>query len=485
MVNDGFFSNIVSYMHNPEVNQYCTEVPFDPPEAYPELPFIEGTNEDNAIYPMVRELLQQLRLDNGNIGTPRWNPFKDVVKPGSTVLIKPNLVTHRHYLGEDALYSTVIHGSIIRPIIDYVYLALQGNGSIIIADNPIESADFKSLMEFTQIQDLADNLIERGYEGLKVIDLRPRVSKEGKKGNFYYEKLPGDPLGYVTIDLGKDSLFAEFDEDAEVHYYTLADRTVDHINPKYHEKSKTDDYHNPSTHRYIVSRSVLDADTIINVAKMKSHCKAGISLALKNMIGTVYEKDCMPHHRPGLPPEGDSFPVYPATHYILARKSYLTLKRCLQIHRIPGVKAFRDWLQKNRILVGQQIEHGNWKGNDTIWRTILDLNRIAVYANKDGKMRDIPQRNQFALIDGIVSQQGEGPMAGKSVSTSVIVGGFNPVLVDALAIKTMGLDYQLFKSVSKAREIKKWKLLNGKEPDLSFPGIEVPNLRFELSKGWR
>ena len=88
-------------------------------------------------------------------------------------------------------------------------------------------------------------------------------------------------------------------------------------------------------------------------------------------------------------------------------------------------------------------------------------------------------------MDGIVSQQGEGPMAGKSVSTSIIVGGFNPVLVDALAIKTVGLDYQLFKSVSKAREIKKWKLLNGKEPDLSFPGIEVPNLRFELSKGWR
>jgi len=477
-------SNIVSYIHNHKVDKYCREVPFDPPEAYPELPFIEGTNKSNVTYPMVRELLQQLKLDDENIGTREWNPFKDVVKPGNAVLIKPNLVTHRHYLGEDALYSTVVHGSIIRPIIDYVYLALQGNGSIIIADNPVESADFQSLMEFTQIQDMVNNLNKKGYKDLKVTDLRPRVSKEANKGNFYYEKLSGDPLGYVTIDLGKDSLFAELDEDAEVHYYTLADRTVDHIDPKYHEKSKTDDYHNPSTHSYIVSRSVLNADTIINVAKMKSHCKAGISLTLKNMIGTVYEKDCMPHHRPGLPPDGDSFPVYPAKHFIAARKSYLTLKRYLQIHRIPGVKAFRDWLQKNRMLVGQQIEHGNWKGNDTIWRTILDLNRIAVYADKEGKMRDTPQRRQFALVDGIVSQQGEGPMAGKSVSTSIIVGGCNPVLVDALAIKCMGLDYQLFKSVSKARETEKWSLLNVKEPDLSFQGIEVPNLRFELSKGW-
>ena len=52
-------------------------------------------------------------------------------------------------------------------------------------------------------------------------------------------------------------------------------------------------------------------------------------------------------------------------------------------------------------------------------------------------------------------------------------------------VRQSGLDYQLFKSVSKAREIDKWKLLNGKEPDLSFPGIEVPNIRFVLSKGWR
>ena len=43
------FSNIVSYLHNPEVNQYCMDVPFDPPEAYPELPFIEGANKSNMV----------------------------------------------------------------------------------------------------------------------------------------------------------------------------------------------------------------------------------------------------------------------------------------------------------------------------------------------------------------------------------------------------------------------------------------------------
>jgi len=474
-----------SFVHNPEVKRYCLEIPFDPPEAYPELSLSGSINKDNMIYPMVRQLLQQLRLDEGNIGTPRWNPFKDVVRPGSKVLIKPNLVTHEHFLGRDALYSTVVHGSILRPIVDYVYLALRGEGSIVIADNPLEMANFKTLMDFTGIQDLVDKLIERGYKNLSVIDLRPRVVKEGRKGKFYYEDVPGDPLGYVNIDLGKNSLFAEFDKNPEVHYYTLADQTIDHFNPRCVRESLTDKYHNPSMHNYIVSKTVLDADVIINVAKMKSHCKAGISLTLKNMVGTVYEKNCMPHHRPGLPPEGDSFPHYPASYYVFSRKVYRNLRHWFQIHRVPGFRSFRNMLQKNKILIGQHTDHGNWKGNDTIWRTILDLNRIVAYADKAGKMRDTQQRNQFAFIDGIVSQQGEGPMAGKAVSTSIIVGGFYPVLVDALAIKTMGLNYQLFKSVSKAHEIEKWQLFDGIGSDLSFPSIEVPDLRFELSRGWR
>ena len=62
---------------------------------------------------------------------------------------------------------------------------------------------------------------------------------------------------------------------------------------------------------------------------MKSHCKTGFSMALKNMIGIVDEKNCMPHHRPGPPPVGDSFPFTPARHYIYARKTYLKLRDIL------------------------------------------------------------------------------------------------------------------------------------------------------------
>jgi uncharacterized protein (DUF362 family) len=473
-----------TFVNDEKMRGYCLKVPFDPPMRYQELPFALEIDSHNMLYALMRELLARLGLDAENEGTPGWNPFKDIIKPGDKVLIKPNLVTDRHYLGKESLYGSIVHGSVLRPLVDYAYLALGGEGSITIADNPVEGADFELIMEFTGIRAMVDELSKRGYKGLRVLDLRPRVLKESRDGKFFHRTQPGDPLGYINIDLGKKSLFAEFDDKPDIHYYTLADRSVDHIDPRFKGGSKTDEYHNPSSHRYIISKTVLDSDVIINVAKMKTHCKAGMSLALKNMIGMVYEKDCMPHHRPGMPPDGDAFPYFPAKHYVASRKLYSSLREWFQIPRLPGFRSFRNWLQKNKILVGQHIEHGNWKGNDTIWRTILDLNRIAFYADREGIMRDEPQRKFFGLIDGIISQEGDGPMNGWPVHSSVLIGGHNPVAVDALALKMAGFGPEMVKTVNKAAELDGWKISPDDDFDKILDGLKIPELKFELPNGW-
>lgn len=475
------------FIRNKEITNYRIEIPFDPPKAYPELSFIKKNNKNNLVYEMVRNLFKKLAMDKKNIGTPQWNPFKDIVKPGDKVLIKPNLITHRHYLGNYALYSTVAHGAVLRPFLDYISLALEGSGSIIIADNPIVGTDFKCLMDFTGIEAMVNKLINRGYKNLEVIDLRPKILKEENDGTFNYEEQKGDPLGYVDVDIGKDSLFYEFDSNPNIHYYTLADPTVDHIDPDFKGRSETDNYHNPLTHKYTISKTVLNADLIINVAKMKTHCKAGVTLTLKNMIGSVYGKSCMPHWRKGLPPDGDASPYYPPSYYNFLQKAYIKLRKWLRVHRYPGFNYARNYLQGKNILFGQfkHLGHGNWKGNDTLWRTILDLNRIIVYSDKNGEMHDVPQRKYLAFIDGIMAQQGEGPMCGEPLNTSIIFGGYNPVLVDALAVKSMGIDYKMIKTISKANVIEKWKLLPDEPIDLSFPDIDVPVFNFKMPKGWK
>jgi len=156
-------SNYVANVQDYSIAHYCLDAPFDPPEAFPEFDFIKKINKDNCLYGMIRNLFIELGLDENNIGTRHWNPFKEMIRPGQRIIIKPNLVTHEHILGEQALFSSIIHGSILRPIIDYIYLALKGEGAIVIADNPVEGADFDQLMTFTGIQAMTDELNERGY----------------------------------------------------------------------------------------------------------------------------------------------------------------------------------------------------------------------------------------------------------------------------------------------------------------------------------
>jgi len=469
---------------NPE---YPAKAPFDPPEFYPELGFIPHRNETNRVYAAVREAFGKIGLDEKNYGNPTWRPFRDLAKPGSTVLIKPNLITHLHYQGERALHSTVVHGSVLRPIIDYLFLEMGKQGTILIADNPIVATDFQAVMDATGISEMVKTLRDRGYCEIRVVDLRPRVLREAKNGDFFYENRGGDPLGYREIDLGGDSLFGEFDCHTQISYRTLADPTVDHADVRSTEKSETDRFHHPGVHKYVISGSALKADAIINVAKMKTHCKAGITLTLKNLVGTVYGKGCIPHCRIGLPPIGDSAPGHPPRPYLAAIKLYTALRRSIRIHRWPGFRQVRNSFRKKRILFGQykHLEHGNWKGNDTIWRTILDLNRIALYADENGMMHDAPQRKILCLIDGIIGQQGEGPMAGEPVVAGMVFSGGNPVLTDALALKAMGLDWRNVPTIARAREIGKWPLLPEEKCDLDFPGINVPDFHFKMPKGWR
>src|SRR5262249_49746462 len=62
--------------------------------------------------------------------------------------------------------------------------------------------------------------------------------------------------------------------------------------------------HTPTSNRYLIPKQILGADVLINLPKMKSHMKAGVSLALKNLVGINGHKDYLPHFRFGSPKRG-------------------------------------------------------------------------------------------------------------------------------------------------------------------------------------
>ena len=191
---------------------------------------------------------------------------------------------------------------------------------------------------------------------------------------------------------------------------------------------------------------VVEADVIINLPKPKTHRLAGITGAMKNMIGCNTMKEYLPHHSMGGPGRGDE---YPKSGVIKSLQSFLQNRfaSCDIQHSIQA-KIWRDCLLtvniSNKVLCRatgkKDIVAGCWYGNDTIWRTIVDVNRIIRYADKNGVLQDRQQRKIFTIADMIVCGQGDGPLHPISFKMGVIVMGLDALAIDNVVAKLMGIN---------------------------------------------
>mgnify|MGYP001006310379 FL=1 len=152
-----------------EQMDYCREPPFHPPEVYPEYPFPD-TCSGNRCYSGVRELFFRLGLDWENYGQSSWNPLGEIIEPGSSVVIKPNFVTDR--VPKESRDAITTHGSVIRAVLDYAYIALQGQGSITICDGSYMDTDFEQLIKASGVDQIAGYYEKYGSIKVEVVDIR-------------------------------------------------------------------------------------------------------------------------------------------------------------------------------------------------------------------------------------------------------------------------------------------------------------------------
>lgn len=87
------------------------------------------------------------------------------------------------------------------------------------------------------------------------------------------------------------------------------------------------------------------------------------------------------------------------------------------------------------------VRSGNWHGNDTCWRMVLDLNKALFYFDGAGQRRKKPIR-YLAVVDGIIGGEGNGPMAPDAKPCGVILAGTHPAAVDTVAATLMGFDWE-------------------------------------------
>ena len=397
--------------------------------------------EEDGQASKVSEAIHRLALELGWARTGK-GAFGNLIEPGARVLIKPNFVLH-HNQGTGGMEPMLTHQSIVRAV---ARAALQADAAeVIVGDAPIQTCDFSTLLKTTNLGSWAQDMVkvDSRFKGVK--DFRRTTSKYVNGVRVAEENvLPEED--FVLFDLGSDSLLEPItgDDDFRVTCY----------DPRLMAKT-----HGRGRHQYLVAKDVMEADVVINLPKLKTHKKAGITCALKNLIGINGNKEYLPHHRIGGTNLGGD--CYPGDSRVKRMLEYAADQQNLTV---PG-KAARVWggvaTQLNRVLhlMGDNLGiEGSWSGNDTIWRTALDLNRILLYGEVDGSMAQSPRRRVVHLADAIVAGQGDGPLSPQPLSLGILFAGNNPACVDWFGARLLGYDPRLVPIVREAFGHFRWPI---------------------------
>jgi uncharacterized protein (DUF362 family) len=456
--------------------------PFHPSEAYPEYPFASRgliAGHDNPVYAGVRGMFESLGFDAEHQRSPTWNPLGHLVGPGSTIVLKPNLVLSEHALGQPGIEATVAHGAVLRPLIDYALIALKGIGRILVADSPLKEVDFDRILSLSGVRSIVDLYQQHAALPVEVLDFRDRyVARNEYRFMTELTPLPGDPTGYTVVDLGAESMF----HSAGFDWERLRSTAV------YYE-NVMGEFHNHRNHKYSIPNTLLAADLVISVAKLKTHRKSGVTLSLKNAVGITNEKRALPHHRAGSPSRGGDAVADRARPDARLEDAFRDImlshrygRHVLRVVGPPLRVSGRRVLQNlfGRLLPDVPPEatvvEGDWYGNDTVWRMALDLNRVLIYSDRQGQLSERPQRKYLSVIDGIVAGEGEGPLYPDPLPIGVLLAGTHPVNVDLVAAALMGFDYRRIAILREAVE-RFWPL----RPSVLPAEIEIVGNR----PGWR
>lgn len=463
---------------------------FRPSEKYPEYIFGEQlSSEENNIYSLIRDGFFELGYDAENYGTANWNPLKEIVKPGDVVLLKPNLVMDVNLGGgrTECLYT---QPAIVAAVIDYVALALAGKGTIIVGDAPMQECNFDKLVSESGYDRLISFYKANLSDGIRFdfLDFR-EVTSVIKQGMHYHSSVDGKG---VTIDLGKLSEHYGESEDTYRKY------RITNYDPSILRK-----HHNSSVHEYRVNKNILNADVIINLPKPKTHRKAGVTIALKNLVGINARKEFLPHHTNGSICEGgdeykDKSMLKKLLNFFLDKQNESSQGK----HNYVATRFFYGIV---RVLnyARKKCSHdpyfeGSWYGNDTISKTIVDLNKILLYADRNGVIKDVKQRKNLIIADMIISGEKEGPVLPSPKNVGVIAIGENPVCFDEAIATLMGAKLEMISTIQHARNPKGGMDLVDKDTqpylisnDERYNGKTIESissealLYFEPTSGWK
>jgi uncharacterized protein (DUF362 family) len=350
-----------------------------------------------------------------------------IVPPGARVVVKPNLVLHANQ-GPWGIEPLVTDPALVRAVTHEVLRA--GASSVVVGDAPIQGCNFDELMDRTGLGNWAKTLAQDEPRFVGVRDFRRTVGTFENGLRVAVENL--QPVeNFVQFDLGRESLLEPVTDDRGMGRFR-----VTCYDPRLLHQT-----HARGVHRYLVAKELMDADLVINLPKLKTHKKAGITCCLKNLVGINGNKEYLPHHRVGSAAQGGD--CYERSSVIRRSIEYL-LDRQNMTSSPSTARALHQLIrQLHRLarLTGQSADtEGSWSGNDTVWRMCLDLNRILLYGSTDASIGADVQRRVLHVVDAVVAGHGNGPLSPEPLDLGLLLGGDSAPAVDWVAATLLAYD---------------------------------------------
>jgi uncharacterized protein (DUF362 family) len=348
--------------------------------------------------------------------------FNSELFNGKKVLLKPNWVRHNGK-PEDAI-CLITHFNFLIALLRVVVDLRPAK--ITIGDAPIQGCKWDKLIPASFIQEVHEISSKSGI---------PVYIKDFRRVKFDTDK------NIVENDLLAIDEFIIFDLGTESYLEPITHREKNLFRVTQYDPDRFLESHSPGKHKYCITREIFDADIVISVPKLKTHQKAGITAAMKNIVGINGDKDFLPHHRiGGVEHGGDS---YPGGSYIRRLAEYffdLSYKH-------QGGSMYRFWTRMGSLtwmLSFPSSEHqlgAAWHGNDTVWRMVMDLNKIIYFGKEDGSIQTQKRRDFFSIGDGIIGGQGDGPLHPDPLALGVITFTNSSVWHDICVATLMGFDF--------------------------------------------
>src|SRR5262249_37300955 len=172
-----------------------------------------------------------------------------------------------------------------RPWLDHAVRCAQTDSS------------FQTLSSYCELPALLTRW-QKDFPGIQfgLLDLRPEEWQAVEGVTVAKTKLPGDPLGQTHVSLDGASEFVGYAGQGRLYGAS-------------YDMAETNERHHGQRHEYLLCRTPMEADVFINLPKLKTHKKVGLTCALKNLVGINANKNWLPHHTEGSPEDGgDQFP---------------------------------------------------------------------------------------------------------------------------------------------------------------------------------